>query len=391
MKTPDPSAFYEIFPLSLNRHGEELCGDQVKILRLPERSIVVLSDGLGSGVKASILARLTTEIIVTMIRAEAALHDVIETVVGTLPMCRVRKIAYATFVLLEIEHASGRFKVVNFDSPGPLYLRQGTIEPLPGHTRTVDGKTLEVAEGTLARGDFLGLLSDGVIYAGMGVTMNFGWGRDQVAEHLESASRRLPRSSEALVRSVMHQTERLYGGQPGDDATFVGVLARSASRLMIFTGPPLAPEQDEALVNRLMTFDGRKVVCGGTTGNIVGFHLGSAVEVDLSTVRDDLPPLGYLPGVDLVTEGVLTLTKTAELLRESQGDPRRLPADRNGAVLLTRHLLQADSIAILAGERVNPWYQNPLLPKSVSIRRHLLAQITELLHGYRKQVTVEWC
>lgn len=391
MKTPDSGAFYEIFPLSLNRHGEELCGDQVKVLRLPDRTIVVLSDGLGSGVKASILARLTTEIIVTMIRSEAALRDVIETVVGTLPMCRVRKIAYATFVLLEIEHATGRFKLVNFDSPVPLHLRQGALTPLERQTHTVDGKALEISEGTLARGEFLGLLSDGVIYAGMGVTMNFGWGREEVGAYLEASARRLPHSAEALVRAVMRQTEQLYGGQPGDDATFVGVLARHANRLMVFTGPPLAPERDEELVDRLMAFEGQKVVCGGTTGNIVGFHLGNVVEVDLSTVRDDVPPIGYLPGVDLVTEGVLTLTRTAELLRESAGDLRRLPADRNGAVLLARHLLQADSIAFLAGEKVNPWYQNPILPKSVSIRRHLLAQLVELLHSFRKQVTVEWC
>lgn len=383
--------FYEILPQSLNRHGEELCGDQVKVLRLPGRTLVVLSDGLGSGVKASILARLTTEIIVKMIREEAALQDVVETVVGTLPMCRVRKIAYATFVLLEIDNTSGRFKLVNFDAPVPLYLQDGRAVELPRARLTVEGRVLEVTEGELREGDFLGLMSDGVLYAGMGVTMNFGWGREQVAGCLESAARRNPGSAEPLVRAVMQETRRLYGGQPGDDATFVGVLARRPSRLLVFTGPPLDPTRDEAVVSRVLEFDGRKAVCGGTTGNIVAAHLGEGVQVDLSTVREELPPIGYLSGVDLVTEGILTLTRTTELLCECAGDPRRLPPDRNGAVLLARELLRADSIHILAGEKVNPWYQNPLLPKSVSIRRHLLDRLSELLNAIHKQVTVEWC
>ena len=133
-ESPD---FYEVFPLSLIRHGEELCGDQVKVLRTPDRTIVVLSDGLGSGVKANILSRLTTAIIVTMIREEAPLQEVIETVVGTLPMCKVRKIAYATFVVIEIQHATGQFKVVNFDSPAPIYLHDGHLTELTRQTQTI--------------------------------------------------------------------------------------------------------------------------------------------------------------------------------------------------------------------------------------------------------------
>jgi hypothetical protein len=391
VRTPEPPAFFEIFPLSLNRQGEELCGDQVKVLRLPGRTIVVLSDGLGSGVKASILARLTTEIIVTMFREEAALQDVVETVVGTLPMCRVRKIAYATFVVLEIQHATGRFKLVNFDSPAPVHLHRGRVTELTRRPLTIEGRTIEITEGALERGDFLGLLSDGVIYAGMGVNLNFGWGRDEVATYLEAAARTQPFSAEPLVRSVMQKTEALYGGEPGDDATFVGILVRNASRLKVFTGPPLDPADDERVVQRLLDFDGRKVVCGGTTANIVACQTGEAIDVDLTTLREELPPIGYIPGVDLVTEGILTLTRTIELLGETGGDPRRLPADRNGAVLLTRELLHADSIHVLAGEMVNPYYQNPLLPKSVSIRRHLLERLTDLLNRFHKQVTVEWC
>jgi hypothetical protein len=390
MKASEKSVFYDIYPTSLNRQGEELCGDQVKVLRTRGKTIVVLSDGLGSGVKANILARLTSEIIVTMIRADAQLKDVIETVVGTQPMCKVRKIAYATFIVIEIQHATGQFKVINFDSPAAFFLKQGKLVRLQEHMETVQGKQLSMSEGVLEQGDFLGVISDGVLYAGMGVTMNFGWGWEQVAAHLEQAAQGRVNCAEELVRSVMKQTQLLYNSNVGDDATMTGILVRHANRLMVFTGPPTDKASDPACVERLLEFDGRKVVCGGTTGNIVAGHMGKTVEMDMSTLREELPPIGILPEVDLLTEGILTLAKTLQLLKLCRGREESLPEDRNGAVLLTRELLRADSIFFLAGEKVNPFYQNPLLPKSVSIRRSVLDQIVEELTGIHKEVKVEW-
>lgn len=383
--------FFDVSHLSLNRAGEELCGDQVKILRTPRRTIVVLSDGLGSGVKANILARMTAEIIVSMIRAEAPLEDVIETVLGTLPVCKVRQIAYATFLVVEIQNNSGAFRVVNFDTPPPLFIKKARRASLEVRSQTVHGKQLQLSEGVLERGDFLGLMSDGVIYAGMGALYNFGWGREQITEHLEGALRLRAWSADAVTSGIIGKTRDCYGGNAGDDATFVGILARRAQRLMVFTGPPLDRASDEQCVERLLAFAGRKIVCGGTTANIVGEHLGEIVDTDLSTVREEVPPIGYLTEIDLVTEGILTLAATLKLLRDRSGNARQLPRDRNGAVLLARELLQADSIFFLAGEQVNPYYQNPLLPRSVSIRRSVVDQLVEVLRANHKEVAVEWC
>jgi hypothetical protein len=189
----------------------------------------------------------------------------------------------------------------------------------------------------------------------------------------------------------MKKTMGLYGGEPGDDATFAGILVRKPNRLMVFTGPPADPALDEHCVDRLINYDGRKVVCGGTTGNIVAEHLGEIVRLDLGTLREDVPPIGTLPDIDLMTEGVLTLARTLRLLKDSGGQPARVPVDRNGAALLTRELLQADEILILAGEKVNPYYQNPLLPRNISIRHNLLEQLVETLTACQKHVTIEWC
>ncbi len=382
--------FYEVFPLSLKRQGEEVCGDQVKLFRTREKTIMVLSDGLGSGIKATILARLTTEIIVTMLRAGAPLDEVIQTIVGTLPTCRERGLAYATFVILQIQHANGRFTLVSFDSPPPILLRRRQPRLLESRCETLSGKSLCFSEGVLESGDFLGLMSDGVLYADKVPTMNQGWGWFEIAACLSKTARNGMSSAERLVQAVMNETQKRYGAAVGDDATFVGVLARKPRRLAVFTGPPTDKSRDAACVERLLQFEGRRVVCGGTTGNIVAEYLGEVIHTDESTAREGIPPVGDLPEVDLITEGILTMARTLELLKDSGGSASHLPVDRNGAVLLARKLLQADSILFLAGESVNPFYQNPQLPRSISIRRSLVTQLAEALIRFQKEVTVEW-
>lgn len=386
----DKPIFYEVYPRSLKRQGEEVCGDQVKLFRTPEKTILVLSDGLGSGIKATILARLTTEIIVTMLRAGAPLHEVIETVMGTLPTCRERGLAYATFAILQIHHSDGRFNLVNFDSPPAILLKHRKPRHLETRSETLCGKSLNLCEGTLEHGDFVGLMSDGVLYADKGLTMNSQWGWDEIAACLAKAAQNDMGTAESFVQSVMRETQNRYGETVGDDATFVGVLARKPRRLVVFTGPPADKSRDAACVERLLKFDGRRVVCGGTTANIVADYLGEVIQTDESTGREGIPPVGDLPEVDLITEGILTMARTVELVKESGGSPSQLPVDRNGAVLLARKLLQADSILFLAGESVNPFYQNPQLPRSISIRRSLVTQITEMLRKFQKEVTVEW-
>ena len=382
--------FFDISSAHLNHAGEELCGDEVKILRTADKSIIVLSDGLGSGVKANILARLTSSIIVSMLSYGAPLKDVIETVLGTLPVCKVRQIAYSTFLIIEIDHATGAFKVINCDSPDVFLLRQDVCIPMEQRKERILGKELRFCEGRLDAGDFLAAASDGVIHAGVGSRMNPLWGRDDIGKHLQQARPRRSASAERIVVGVMRKTAAYCQGTPGDDATFIGILARHPRRLMIFTGPPLDKTQDEALVQRFTAFTGRKVVCGGTTANIVAEHFGEVIRSETGAVRGDLPPVAEIAGIDLVTEGMLTMARTLQLLQQSEGKSKRLPIARDGAVLLARELLSADAIHLLVGQQVNPYYQNPLLPRHISIRRNLVEQISALLQTYQRDVKIEW-
>jgi len=383
--------FLDVYDLSLNKTGEELCGDKVKIHRSENKTIIVLSDGLGNGVKANILATLTSEIIVTMLKSDVPLNEVIATVIGTLPICKVRKVAYATFTIIEVDHQAKQFRIINFDNPPILYFHRGHLSPLNTSTSNILGRQINFSEGELHLGDFLGMISDGVLHAGLGTTWNFGWGWENVARYIQDTFIYSPARAQTIVQDVISKTQSLYGDDVGDDATFVGLFTRERHSLMIFTGPPLDEASDDQYIERLLNFNGRKAVCGGTTANIVGTYLGETVETDMATLRDDVPPIGYLSSIELVTEGIITMAKSLDIMRACAGKLTQLANDSNGAVLLAKELLSADSIDFLVGQKINEFYQNPLLPRNLSLRKNLVEEIAQFLREQKKEVKIEYC
>jgi hypothetical protein len=326
-----------------------------------------------------------------MLNADVPLEEVLKTVIATLPICQVRKIAYSTFTIIQVNLETNHFKISNFDNPSFLYFRDGRRVNLETHTEEILGRKIKLAEGTLQRGDFLGAVSDGVLYAGMGVALNFGWGWDNIAQHVEEVLVQKAHTARTIVQDVIEKTYSLYQGEIGDDASFVGVYVRKRNPVMVFTGPPLDEHRDEEYVDRILSFEGRKVVCGGTTGNIVASYLGESIEMDLSTIRKELPPIGMLSCIDLVTEGILTISKATEYIKTCNCDLTRLQFDNNGAYLLAREILQADSIVFLVGQQINEFYQNPLLPKNISIRRNLIEDLVYFLRQHQKEAAIEYC
>jgi Stage II sporulation protein E (SpoIIE) len=385
------SAYLDIYSESLNKQGEELCGDTVRTYRNAHSSILVLSDGLGSGVKANILATITSEILLTMLKENVSLSDAIATMIGTLPVCQDRKAAYATFTVVRFNHETSAFKVYNFENPPVMLFRHGKLATLHRRAEQVCDRRIMTTEGVLENGDFLGVVSDGVLHAGPGNEMNMNWGWDQFATHVEHCFLQGPANARFVVHNSLARTRELYAGNVRDDATFLGAFLRQVRPLMVFTGPPLDRSKDAVYVRKLLDFAGRRIVCGGTTAEMVATRAGEMIESDMTTMRDDVPPVGYMHSVDLVTEGILTLARTLDVLNSHVERGEDLPTDRNAAVLLAREFLQADTIHFIVGDTVNPYYQNPQLPRNVSIRRALVEQIAAVLRGRNKEVVIEHC
>jgi len=379
--------FYECGSKQLQKHGEELCGDNVAIARHSDSVTLALSDGLGSGVKANILSILTTRIVMHMMENKLSLNEVVQTLGETLPVCDVRKLAYSTFAIGQF-FFDGKARVVEFDTPSVILLRQRKSIPVPHEEREIEGKTIREMEFQLRLGDWIIFVSDGVINAGIGGLYPLGWGFPQIVRFLEEHCHP-DLSAQELSEKLAQAVWELYREKPGDDVSVVVVKVRRKLMVTILTGPPVNKSDDESVVNRFKRRTGFLVVCGGTTAKIVANYLGGkSLEVDLATMESDVPPLARVQGVDLTTEGILTLTKTNEMLH-SDANIEMVKFKTDGASSLVRLCLEVDHIHFIVGMSVNPAHQNPDLPQQLGMKLAVVREIAEELRRKGKQVTIE--
>lgn len=371
---------------SLSKYGEELCGDNVEVLKTPDYVVAVLADGLGSGVKANILSKMTAKIIVTMLDKGASLEEVVETITNTLPVCQKRNLAYSTFTIIQVK-ADGEAYIVQFDNPSIFYLHRGKVQQPRFDEIEICGKRIKESRFQLAPGDGLVAVSDGVIHAGIGQMLNLGWQWENVAEYLERISP-IESSAADISQGLLAACDQLYANQPGDDVTVLSLRFRQPKTMTLVVGPPRNTEDDSKIVEAILAESGRRVICGGTTSTIVSRHLGEKIEVDLSQLDPELPPTGKLKGIDLVTEGIITLTKVLEKLKKES--PLAAYGKTNGADELTKLLLDSDEIRFIVGRAINPAHQNPELPLNLNLKMQVVTEITEVLQHRGKQVTVEY-
>lgn len=376
----------EVTVSQLCKNGEELCGDNVQITRTGDSLIVVVSDGLGSGVKANILATLTTKIASSMLARGASLDDVVETIAQTLPVCRERKIAYSTLQILRIDQ-TGNATLVEFDSPRTLLSRAGHVMPFPAQTKMVGGKSVLAGQFELKEDDWVVMVSDGVIHAGIGGLLPLGLGWEGLSARLAEDVVKATDTTDVCA-SLLNCCEGYYLGKPGDDTTIVAVKIRRPRWLNLMMGPPASADQDEAVVRRFLAAPGQKVVSGGTTATLVSRVMGKPLKVSLEYHDPSIPPIAFLDGIDLVTEGVLTLNAAADKLR-SLPDLKR-SSRKDGATLIARLLMDVDHVHIWAGGAVNPAHQNPLLPSAMNIKVQVLGRLRTQLEALGKVVQIDW-
>lgn len=373
---------------SLNKHGEELCGDKVEWIKSDKRTIVVLADGLGSGVKANILATLTSKIMITMLDQGAGLEETIETIAETLPVCHVREIAYSTFSIIDIDE-NLHCRIIEFDNPPVFILRNNKHINLEKRCMLSCEKRVMISELDLQIGDMITLCSDGVIHAGVGNMLNHGWEWEHVKAYLAQQN---IKSADKLNRRLMESCYKLYDEKPGDDTTAVTIKIRKPENIHLFTGPPDRKELDAETVKLFMKSKGKKVVCGGTAANIVARELNRPVESSLTYIDPKIPPTARIAGIDLVTEGVLTLKMVLNALEKlhcSCEDPD-LNKDDGVTQLLKCFLEDSTHIHFYVGQAINPAHQNPDFPSDLSIKINIVKDIIVMLRKMNKIVTMDY-
>ena len=380
--------------VSLNKKGEQLCGDRVEIIARNDNSLtLVLADGLGSGVKANILSTLTSKILSTMIENGMPIEECVDTIVKTLPVCSVRKVAYSTFTIIHVEENTTA-TLIQFDNPNVILLRGGKHWDYPTTSRVIEGKTILESKFPLQLNDMMIAMSDGAIWAGVGQSMNFGWQRDNVVEFAERMYEDTL-SAKMMAALIVDECNRLYAGEPGDDTIVAAVRVRERKPVNLMIGPPADPADVGKMMALFFAKEGKKIVCGGTTSKLAANYLHEDVVTSLDYGTDpDIPPTATIKGVDLVTEGVITLSRVVEYANVflNNSDLANLwSLQTDGASRIAQYLFEyATDISFFVGRAINPAHQNPDLPITFGIKIQLVKQLSEALEKMGKRVSVSY-
>ena len=378
---------------SINHYGEQLCGDHVDIVEPNDNStVIVLSDGLGSGVKACILSTLTSKIISTMMAEGIPLEDCVETIAATLPVCSVRGVAYATFTIIHLLN-NETAELIQYDNPHIIVIRDEKIWDYPKTEMTIGEKNIYKSIIKLQENDIFIAMSDGCPHAGIGSTYNFGWKREEIASFMELLA---PAGYTAKTLSTMlvDECNKLYDDKPGDDTTACVVRIRKREPMNILFGPPSNRDDADRMMALFFSKRGKHIVCGGTTSSIAAKYLGKPIEASLDFANSDLPPIAMIEGVDLVTEGVITVNRVLEYARDYLGENKNYEHwsfERDGASLISRMLFEeATDINFYVGKAINPAHQNPDLPINFSIKMNLVDELSKCLRQMGKKIKVSY-
>lgn len=378
---------------SLYKHGEELCGDRVEVLYTENSSILILADGMGSGIRANILATLTSKILGTLFAKGIELEEAVETIAETLPVSKVNDVAYSTFSILQIFN-DGSGYLVEYDNPACIFLRGKRLTDLPFQERIIGGKTIRESRFTVQEGDAYILMSDGTIYCGVGDIMNYGWDRDSMAQYAEKCVN-TTKSASRMASLLSDACNDLYGGLPSDDTTIAVARIKEEKIVSILTGPPRDSSRDGEFVKDFMEPEGKKIVSGGVTGKLAARELGRELTADNSGLDPEIPPTSRISGIDLVTEGVITLNRVVQLLREYSSEDVSVEffdeLDReNGASRMARILIEdCTTVYLFVGCGINEAYKDKNIPFEVTARKSLVDQLQEVLERMQLRVVVK--
>ncbi len=388
--------FIEAESAQLSKAGQSICGDSIESRRIKseERLITVLSDGLGSGVKANVLATMTSSMALQFCSHNNPVERTASFIMNTLPVDALRKMSYSTFTIIDI-NCLGETSVVEYDNPAVFVCRNGQCINLRDKAviiRIDNSQQAMVYHSSfkLEKEDRLIAVSDGVTQAGMGLKkFPFGWLLASFQEYVLNVLKHNPFVSAAqLSHLIVQRAATIDMGKPADDITCHVVYCRSPRRMMLVSGPPYHPTYDRMMAQKLLSFKGKKVVCGGTTSKIIAREWKTDINMEVPKQWNNIPPEARMSGVDLITEGILTLGKCSSILEQSSKTDMSVhtPAEK-----LVQILLDCDEIHILAGTCINQAHQDPSLPIELEIRRNVIKKIAAILEEkYLKTVIVEF-
>lgn len=378
---------------SINHYGEQLCGDHVDIVETNKDStVIVLSDGLGSGVKASILSTLTSKIISTMLAEGLSIEECVETIAATLPVCSVRGVAYSTFTIIHLKN-NQTAELIQYDNPHVIMIRDEQNYDYPKKEMNIGGKTIYKSVISLRENDVFIAMSDGCPHAGIGTAYNFGWKREEIIDFMEVLAP-VGYTAKTLATMLVDECDKLYGHKPGDDATACVVRMRKREPMNILFGPPSNRDDAERMMSLFFSKRGKHIICGGTTASIAANFLNKPLQINLKSESKEIPPTAKIEGVDIVTEGILTVSKVLEYANDYLTENKHYEYwsfKKDGASRICQLLFEeATDINFFVGKAINPAHQNPDLPINFNIKMKLVEDLSSCLKKMGKRIKVSY-
>ena len=377
---------------SILHAGEQLCGDHVDIASDDNSTVIVLADGLGSGVKASILSTLTSKIISTMMAEGLSVEDCVRTIAATLPVDSKHGVAYSTFTIVHLMNNTYA-DVIQYDNPQLILLRNGQNYDYPTQEMIVGDKKILRSRIRLEEGDLFIAMSDGCPHASAEEAYNMDWTRDDIIRFMETISL-AGYNAKTLSTMLIDECWSLYAGEPRDDATACVIAIRKREPMNILFGPPSDPDDAERMMNLFFSKEGKHIICGGTTASIAAKHLRVPLRTGSGEMVGGIPPTSELEGVDLVTEGVITMSRVVEYAHDFIGENAQYETwsyGRDGASMICRLLFEeATDINFYVGRAVNPAHQDLNLPINFHIKMRLVDELSEALRTMGKRVKISY-
>ncbi len=392
----DRNVHIEVHCAQKNYGNERICGDVFLTKKLKEesRTIIVLSDGMGHGVKANVLATLTSTMALNFTEEHKDPERIAEIIMNTLPVCSERHMSYATFTIIDIE-PGGEVSILEYDNPQTTILRGTEVfEPewncIIMQSESNSGKEIKTCRFKPQKEDRIMICSDGISQAGLGSTQYpFGWGIENAQRYASKLLQNNPLiSARRLSSKIVTMAHKTDGYFSRDDTSCAMIYFREPRKLLVCTGPPYEKEKDLVLSDSVKNFKGKIIISGASTADIIARELGLKITDSLVFDDPDLPPISYMESIDLVTEGILTLTKVTRILKDFSNS---YPLGKGPADKIVELFRESDAIHFIIGTRINIAHQDPSLPVELEIRRTVVKRMAKLLEEkFLKTVSIEY-
>jgi hypothetical protein len=388
--------YIEVHCAQKNFGEERICGDVFLTRKISEegRTIIVLSDGMGHGVKANVLATLTATMALNFTQEHKEPEKIAEIIMNTLPVCSERQMSYSTFTIIDIQE-HGNINILEYDNPQTFIFRGNNLFlPQWNHiilnTEKNAGKEIRTCSFLPLKEDRIFICSDGITQSGLGTTQYpFGWGLENPHEYIKKLISNNPViSARRLSNKVVNMANKNDDFSSGDDTSCATIYFRKPRKLLVCTGPPYEKDKDKELGDMVRNFAGKRIISGATTADIIARELDLTIQDSITFDDPELPPVSFMVGIELVTEGILTLTKVTRILKDytSSYTLGKGPADK-----IVYLFLESDEINFIIGTRINIAHQDPSLPIELEMRRTVVKRMAKILEEkFLKEVNIKY-